>query len=108
MPLLWPIDIGLALVAFLSVSFSFMAALATAMFVPRLPLKPALIFALGLCTVMAFLGTGFSVEYGLGDYLTGWLIVFAVVAVACLLGAAPVVLVQAALRFWNRRRAGQR
>jgi hypothetical protein len=104
MPLLWPIDIALALVAFLSVSFSFMAALATAMFVPRLPLKPALVFALGLCTVMSFLGIGFSAQGGFGAYLMGWLIIFAVVAAACVVGALPIVLVQAILRFCRRNK----
>lgn len=104
---LWPIDVALALVVFLSLSFSFMAALATAMFVPRLPRKPALIFALGLCTVMSFLGTGFFVEDGIGGYLVRWLAGFAIVAVVCVLGALPVVLVQAALQRWNRRRTPQ-
>ena len=94
-------------VAFLSLSFSFMAALATAIFVPRLPMKPALIFALGLSTVMAFLSIGFSDEDGLGAYLTQWLMAFAVMAVACMLGALPVVLIQTVLQWRKRRRTKQ-
>ena len=104
MPPFWVIDMAVVLVAFLSFCFSFMAALATAIFVPRLPLKPALIFALGLCTVMSFLGTGVSVEDGLGAYLLQWLMAFALIAVACVLGALPVMFVQAILRFCRRNK----
>ena len=89
----------LAMAGFLGAGFSFMAALATAIFVPRLPVKPALVFALGLSVIISFLAIGMPARDGLGPYTTGLLMLFAVTAAGCVLGALPIVLMQALLRF---------
>lgn len=66
----------LAMAGVLSAGFSFMAALATAMFVPRLPVKPALVFALGLCVTISLLAIGLPARDGLGSYAAGLLMLF--------------------------------
>ena len=107
MPLLEEMRFVLVVFAPFTLCFSFMAALATAMFVPRLPLKPTLVFALGLCFFMSLIALDFFVGGAWAIYAVAFLKAFAVNAMACVLGALPVVLVQAALQRWNRRRTLQ-
>lgn len=93
-----------AMAFFLSAAYAFMAALAAATFLKRLPVKPSLYFVLITAILWALVAP--RPDGSLLETITPPAILAGAAVAGAVTGALPVMLVLLGILFWNRRRTG--